>query len=539
MAGLPAGVDAADMKREPSATLESAPAEAPRAAPAFVPAPRASRGRRLLMRLLFWLILLGLAGAALAWWRRADTAVAALLFRTIKVQRGDVTQTVTGSGSLAALTTVEVGSQVSGNILRLHADFNDAVKKGQLLAEIDSSTYEARVTQAENDLLSANVTLEMKQLNARRSLDLLGQKLIAQSDYDQARTDLRQQEATVKNREASLKSARVDLERCTISSPIDGIVISRAVDVGQTVQASFSAPKLFTLAQDLRQMEITANISEADIGTVEAGQPVSFTVDAFSGRAFQGKVRQVRNNTTIANNVVTYPTIITVDNADLKLRPGMTANIVITTSRRANVLRVPNAALRFRPPESAVVLNAPSANSPPDFDQMPPAFQQRLLTQFDKNGDGKLDADERKTMEASMRNRMAAAKSSGGFGPPEGGGGPPPGMGGPGGPGGGPGGGGGGRPSTSSSSSASSTQPVTVYVATTAPNAAGYATGPLQAVRVFVGVSDSTHTEILRGLDEGAVIVSGTVSAQAAAAAKTAGTNNIFSPPRPPGMGKK
>jgi HlyD family secretion protein len=162
------------------------------------------------------------------------------------------------------------------------------------------------------------------------------------------------------------------------------------------VQASFSAPKLFTLAQDLRQMEITANISEADIGTVEAGQAVSFTVDAFAGRAFQGKIRQVRNNTTIASNVVTYPTIITADNADLKLRPGMTANIVITTSRRANVLRVPNAALHFRPPESAVVLAA--ADRPPAFDQLPPAIQQRTLTEFDRNGDSKLDADERKTM---------------------------------------------------------------------------------------------------------------------------------------------
>ena len=280
-------------------------------------------------------------------------------------------------------------------------------------------------------------------------------------------------------------------------------------------------------------MEIEAAISEADIGSVEAGQAVTFTVDAFPGRTFQGKVRQVRNNSTIANNVVTYPTIISADNADLKLRPGMTANIVIATTRRTNVLRVPNAALRFKAPDGAIIVaSAASADSGPSFDQMPAEIQKRLLAEFDKNGDGKLDADERQTMAATLRSRMAAMKSGGGgFGPTGGGfGGPPPG-----------GGSSGGTRTSSSSSSANSSQPVTVYLVDGKPNAAGHATGSLQAARVIVGVSDNTYTEILSGVKEGDILAAGTVSAQAAAAAaaSTSGTNNIFGPPRPPGANKK
>lgn len=502
----------------------------------------ARRGRSrggVLMRIVPVLLVVGIAAAAFFWWRRSSTTVAAPMFRTVAVKRGDVTQTVTGSGSLSALTTVEVGSQVSGNILKLYADFNDAVKKGQVIAEIDSSTYQARLEQAENDLLSSRVTLELKQLNERRSKDLLAQKLIAQSDYDQVRADLRQTEALVKNREASHKSAQVDLERCTITSPIDGIVISRAIDVGQTVQASFSAPKLFTLAQDLRQMEITANISEADIGAVEAEQPVSFTVDAFPERAFKGKVRQVRNNTTTSNNVVTYPTIVTVDNSDLKLRPGMTANIVIATSQRLNVLRLPNAVLRFRPPESATVIAAAGtapAGGPPGLDQLPPAVKERMLAQFDKNGDGKIDSEEGKAMEA-MRARFAAAAAAGGGGGGGGGGFGPPGGGGPPMGGGGMGGWGGGA-ARGGAPAAGAPQSVTIYVVEGQPNAAGIATGSLQAVKVMVGVSDSANVEIISGVDEGAIVATGVVMAQAAAGA-AAGTNNIFGPPRPPGMGGK
>lgn len=315
-------------------------------------------------RLLPWLVLALLAAGALVWWRRsAGAASSATTYRTAVIQRGDVIQTVSASGPLSAVSTVSVGSQVSGNISKLYVDFNDVVKIDQIIAEIEPSTYEAALAQAEGDLLSAQAALELKQLNADRSAQLLAKQLLAQADNDQAVADLHQQAAAVKIKEAALKSATINLSRTKIRSPIDGVVIDRTIDVGQTVQASFSAPTLFVLAQDLRQMQVTANVSEADIGGVAPGQPVNFTVDAFPGQSFTGKVNEVRNNSTITNNVVTYATIITVDNPVLKLRPGMTANVIITTAHRAGVLRVPNAALRFRPSEVAGSAPVPAEES--------------------------------------------------------------------------------------------------------------------------------------------------------------------------------
>ncbi|PTX98454.1 efflux RND transporter periplasmic adaptor subunit [Opitutus sp. ER46] len=502
----------------------------------------------MIKRLVPWIAFLLLAGGALLWWRRSTgAATASLVFRTATVQRGDVTQTVTGSGSLSALITVDVGSQVSGNIAKLYVDYNDTVKAGQLLAEIEPTTYEAKVFQAEADLLSAQAALDLKQLAVRRASELLGRKLLSQSDYDDAAAALRQQEASFKKATAAMKSAKTDLDRCKIYSPVDGVVLKRTVSAGQTVQSNYNVATLFTIARDLRQMEIEAAISEADIGGVEAGQAVTFTVDAFPGRSFQAKVRQIRNNSTVSNNVVTYPTIISVDNADLKLRPGMTANVVIATARRSHVLRVPNAALRFKPPEGASVLAAAEANGPdgaggpPAFDRLPDEIKQRMLADFDKNGDGRLDADEQKTMQATLRNRRAAAQgSAGGFGPPDGGmGGPPPGGGGPAGGGAGGGSGGSARVVRAAGSAVDHSQPVTVYVVQGTPDAAGRASGALQPRPVFVGVSDSTYTEILSGIEEGAVLASGTLSAQqlATTPAKT-GTNNLFGPPRPPGARK-
>ncbi|MDD3178983.1 MAG: efflux RND transporter periplasmic adaptor subunit [Opitutaceae bacterium] len=476
----------------------------------------------MIKRLAPWFVLVLAAAAVFIWWRRTGTSTAATLtYRTATVRRGDVTQTVTGSGTLSALTTVDVGTQVSGQIWKIYADYNDTVQEGQLLAEIEPSTYEARLFQAEADLLSTQAALGLKQLNVKRATELLAKTLVSQADFDQAAAELRQQDATAKKAEAAVKSARVDLERCRIYSPVNGVVLKRAIDVGQTVQASFSAPVLFTIAQDLRQMEISASISEADIGNVEAGQSVTFTVDAFPGRTFEGRVRQVRNDSTISNNVVTYPTIVSADNADLKLRPGMTANIDITTSRRTNVLRVPNAALRFKAPDGATVVAAAANRQASQFDQMPAEIEQRRLARFDANGDGKLDDDESKEMEASMRNRLSANNSDGGFGVPGAGGGPV-------------------RADSPSSSSSTTSQPVTLHLVMGQPNAAGHATGTLQAVHVFAGVSDSTNTEILSGIEEGAVVATGTVSAQAAAvaAAATSGTNNIFGPPRRPGSSR-
>ena len=273
-------------------------------------------------------------------------------YRTVTVSRGELIQAVTASGQLDPVVKVEVGSQISGNIQKLNVDFNSPVKQGQVIAQLDPASYEANFIQAEGNLANARAALELAQLNAERAKVLQADKLNPKADYEKALADLHQAEANVKINEGTLKKARVDLDRCTINSPIDGMVISRNVNVGQTVAASLSAPTLFVIGNDLNKMQIEANVAEADIGMVEVGQDVDFTVDAFSGQTFHGKVIQVRNAPKTDQNVVTYETIIGVSNANLKLKPGMTANVSLIVARRDNVLKVPNAALRFRPPKS-------------------------------------------------------------------------------------------------------------------------------------------------------------------------------------------
>jgi HlyD family secretion protein len=295
------------------------------------------------------LVVLGAGGGWLLK-RHADGDVQ---YQTVTVERGDLTQLVTATGQLNPVTNVQVGSQISGTIAQLFADFNSSVTNGQIIAQIDSATYRANVLQAKGDLSNANAALELAQVNARRSKELFDSKLIPQSDYDQAMASLHQAEATIELKQASLEKSKVDLDRCTIYSPVDGIVISRNVDVGQTVAASLSAPTLFVIANDLTKMQIDANVAEADIGGVEAGQVVDFTVDAFPYRTFHGKVVQVRNSPITVENVVTYDTVVGVNNADLKLKPGMTANVSIIVAQRDDALKIPNSALRFRPPETA------------------------------------------------------------------------------------------------------------------------------------------------------------------------------------------
>lgn len=272
-------------------------------------------------------------------------------FVTAKVGRGDVIQAVSATGNVKPLLNVEVGSQISGIIQKLFADFNSVVKSNQVIAQLDSATYRANVSSAEGELANSQASLELAQVNARRAAELFRDKLISQSEHDQSVATLHQAEAQVKIRTASLERAKVDLSRCTISAPVDGIVIDRKVDVGQTVAASLSAPVLFQIANDLTKMQINAAVSEADIGSVQVGQLVEFTVDAFPFRKFQGKVTQVRNSPIMVQNVVTYDTIIEVNNDDLILKPGMTATVNIITARREDVLTVANSALRFKPPE--------------------------------------------------------------------------------------------------------------------------------------------------------------------------------------------
>lgn len=482
----------------------------------------------MIKRLLPWAIALVVVLGAIVVWRRtqATARAAGPAFRLALVQRGDVAQTVSASGTLSAITTVEVGSQVSGLIQKMYVDFNSTVKSGQLIAEIEPSTYESKLVQAEGDLASAKATLELKQVNAKRAEELKAKQLVSPSDYDQTVSELHQQQATVRIKEAALRSAQVDVDRCKIRSPIDGVVISRDVDTGQTVQASFSAPQLFTLAKDLREMQITASVSEADIGGVEAGQSVSFTVDAFSGRTFTGKVREVRNNPTTTNNVVNYYTIIDVSNADLKLRPGMTANVTITIARRSGVLRVANSALRFKAPDTARVIKAAdeagTAATPapeedngggPNLDQMPAEIRERILADFDKNKDGKLDASERSAMREQMKARF------GGDGPPAGGF----------------GGGAGAAGTRRPAKTAATSETKTVYVLANHTGTVLVGMGDLVATTVKVGLSDSANTEILSGLPEGAALAVG-ISTQAAVV-EAAKTNPFM--PKPPGPAPK
>ena len=276
-------------------------------------------------------------------------------YQTATITRGPITQAVTATGTLNPVVNVQVGSQVSGNIAKLFVDFNSEVKAGQVVAQIDPVLFQATVTQAEGDLANAQAALELAKVNATRMQELFTRKTSSQADLDQAMANLHQAEANVKIKQGALDRARADLEHCRITSPIDGVVISRSVDVGQTVAASLQAPVIFAIANDLTKMQIDANVAEADVGVVKVDQNVDFTVDAFPMETFHGKVVQVRNAPITVKNVVTYDTVIGVSNPDLKLKPGMTANVSIIVAHKDDVLQIKNAALRFRPPDATPV----------------------------------------------------------------------------------------------------------------------------------------------------------------------------------------
>src|SRR6202043_3356848 len=250
-------------------------------------------------------------------------------YQTATVTKGPITQLVTATGTLNPVVNVQVGSQVSGNIAKLFADFNSQVKAGQTVAQIDPMLFQAAVTQAEGDVANAQAALELAKVNDSRTQALFNQKNSSQQDLDTAVANLHQAEANVKIKQGALDKAKADLDHCRIESPIDGIVISRNVDVGQTVAASLQAPVIFTIANDLAKMQIDTNVAEADVGVVAIDQNVDFTVDAFPMQTFHGKIVQVRNAPITVQNVVTYDTVIGVDNKDLKLKPGMTANVSI------------------------------------------------------------------------------------------------------------------------------------------------------------------------------------------------------------------
>ncbi len=302
------------------------------------------------------------AGGGWWWWQSSkDDDVT---YQTSPVTRGDLVQSVTATGTINPVLNVQVGSQISGNIQKLLVDFNSEVKAGQVVAQIDPSIYQAVVKQAEGDMANAKAALELAQINATRTGELRKQNVSPQATLDASIAALHQAEAQVKTKEGSLAKATTDLNHCTIYSPIDGIVISRLVDVGQTVAASLSAPVIFQIANDLAKMQINTNVAEADIGNIVVDQDVDFTVDAYPYRTFHGKVMQIRNAPITVQNVVTYDTVIAVKNDDLKLKPGMTANVSIIISKRENVLKLSNAGFRFRPQGATPANGAPVASSP-------------------------------------------------------------------------------------------------------------------------------------------------------------------------------
>ncbi len=275
-------------------------------------------------------------------------------WRTAKVEKGDLEIIVTATGTLSADTTVQVGTQVSGVISKIFVDFNSVVKKGQKIAIIDTTFLAAALVDAQATLFRATVQVDLTKRTFDRTNELFKEKVMAQADYDQAYSDYQTALGNARSAQASLDRAKINLKYATIIAPVSGVVVSRAVDVGQTVAASFSTPTLFSIANDLTKMQVQANVDEADIGKILNGQDVTFTVDAYEDRTFNGKVSQIRLQPTVTQNVVNYTVIINVPNPDLKLLPGMTANITVHVQGAKDVLKLPSSALRFNPSQEII-----------------------------------------------------------------------------------------------------------------------------------------------------------------------------------------
>lgn len=497
--------------------------------------------------LVKWLIVVAiLGGGGYYGYRYFKTpAAAGFNYRTSTIARGDVVQTVLANGSLTPERLVQVGSQISGTITKINADYNSQVKEGDVLAQLDPATYERALGQAEAQLANSQAAKELAKLNFDRAQELFTGSLISKSDYDQARVNLMQADANVKMQQANVDRAQVDLSRTTIYAPMDGVIIARKVEVGQTVAAGMNVPTLFVMADDLAHMQIEAAVSEADVGNLEQDQKVTFKVDAFQKRQFAGTVKQVRFEPTTNQNVVTYTTVVAVDNKDLKLRPGMTADATFITAERRGVITIPNAALRFRPPEGAEVIEDPAARETAKPGEKPAVelatsgpFAGLPVQPWAQGGQFRRPTDEERKaymdsltpeqkekyekVMAEMRARFAQRGAGGG-----GGGGNFGGRGG-GGPGGGFGrggsNGGGGRPPAPETPSSA-----TVYLIQAKPDQKTLNQDtPLKPVNVKLGISDGTNTEVLDGLKEGDIVAIGT-AAIAVAQDETRNPLNPFS----------
>lgn len=334
------------------------------------PVRPSSRNRNILIAVVALVVL-----TAGWWWSQRKSEAGNNGYRTAAVERGDIRVAISATGTLAAISTVDVGSQISGQVTDVLVDFNDRVEKGQVIARIDPSTYQAQIAQGSAAIASARASLATAQATLRnaeadfdRKSELAQKQLISRGDLDlartardQARAQLNVAQSQIAQQQASTQTTRLNLQRTVIRSPVDGVVLTRSIEPGQTVAASLQAPVLFQIAEDLSQMEIVLAIDEADIGQVKAEQNVNFTVDAFPERSFRGRVQQVRLSATNTNNVITYPVVVTAGNSDRSLLPGMTVNAEIEVSRRDGVLKVPNAALRYKPAEDVAATVADAA----------------------------------------------------------------------------------------------------------------------------------------------------------------------------------
>ena len=432
------------------------------------------------------LIVLGAIAGGAAWYLKSRQEPPPE-YLVVAVTRGDLTQAVTATGQLAPVLNVQVGSQISGIVRKLYADFNSVVKSNQVVAEIDPSTYEIGVLKAQAQLANSKANLALAEVQARRAGELFENKLISGSDHDTAQAQLLQAQAQVQIDEANLKTANVQLSYCKIYAPVDGVVITRSVDVGQTVAASFNTPTLFLMAGDLSKMQIDALVSEADIGGVATNQDVTFTVDAYPFRSFSGKVSQIRYGSITNQNVINYDCVISLDNSDLKLLPGMTANVSIILAQRTDTLKVPNAALRFRPPEVAGATNAaaqtmaqgrgPGGNGSGDGGGVRPGGPGRGAGQGRPGANGMAPGEGR-------RGDRGSGEQPGGAGR---------------------------RPRSERQLTR------TIYVLPATSNSKDPADAKPKPVQIKVGISDGISTEVLEGLEEGARVVTGVIAAGDAA----------------------
>jgi HlyD family secretion protein len=297
--------------------------------------------------LLAGLLVVGAAGAAWLHTQRTPQ-VPESKYRTVAVDSGNITQTVTATGTINPVALINVGSQVSGTVTELNADFNDHVKKGQVLLKLDPTIFNAQIRQFEAGLASAQASLRLAQANFERNQRLVAQNYVSSLTLDQSRRELDVAKANIKLAEAQLARSQADLDNSVIRSPIDGVVIKRTIDLGQTVAASFNTPNLFQIAKDLTKMQIDTSVSEADVGALKTGLPARFVVDAYPDREFDASMRQFRLAANVVQNVVTYNVVLDVENKDELLKPGMTAQVRLVVGNRPNVLRIPTAALRFR-----------------------------------------------------------------------------------------------------------------------------------------------------------------------------------------------